>query len=92
MTVFRSHKNIYVQLVDDLSGKTICEVNTRNVTLRDSIGYGGNVKAASLIGKEIANRAKEKGVERAVFDRNGYRFHGRVKALVDAACEAGLKF
>ena len=92
MSVFRSHKNIYVQLVDDLSGTTICEANTRNVALRESISYGGNQEAARLIGQEIAQRAKAKGVARVLFDRNGYRFHGRLKALADAFQKEGIKF
>lgn len=92
MTVFRSLKNIYVQLIDDTTGKTICEANTRNTDLRDSIGYPGNCKAAAAIGKNIAERAKEKGIERVVFDRNGFLFHGRLKALADCARQAGLKF
>ncbi len=92
MSVFRSHKNIYVQLIDDLSGTTICEANTRNVALQKSISYGGNQNAARLIGQEIAQRAKAKGVSRVLFDRNGYRFHGRLKALADAFQKEGIKF
>ncbi len=92
MSVFRSHRNIYVQLIDDLSGTTICEANTRNVALQKSINYGGNQDAARLIGQEIAQRAKAKGVARVRFDRNGYRFHGRLKALADAVQKEGIKF
>ena len=92
MSVYRSHQNIYVQLIDDDSGKTLCEANTRNLQLRDSISYGGNVKAAAVIGKEIAQRAQAKGIQRVVFDRSGFRYHGRVDALASAAREAGLKF
>lgn len=92
MSVYRSHQNIYVQLIDDDSGKTLCEANTRNLQLRDSIGYGGNVKAAAVIGKEIAQRAQSQGIESVVFDRSGFRYHGRVDALASAAREAGLKF
>ena len=92
MSVFRSLQNIYVQLIDDDSGKTLCEANTRNVQVRDSIGYGGNKNAAAAIGKEIAERAKAKGIHSVVFDRSGFRYHGRVDALASAAREAGLKF
>lgn len=92
MSVFRSLQNIYVQLIDDDSGKTLCEANTRNVQVRDSIGYGGNKNAAAVIGKEIAERAKAKGIQSVVFDRSGFRYHGRVDALASAAREAGLKF
>ena len=92
MSVYRSHQNIYVQLIDDDSGKTLCEANTRNLQLRDSIGYGGNVEAAAVIGKEIAQRASAKGIQSVVFDRSGFRYHGRVHALASAAREAGLKF
>ncbi len=92
MSVYRSHRQIYVQLIDDLSATTVCEASSRNKAIRDSFAYGGNKAAASEIGKEIAERAKQKGVSKVVFDRNGYKFHGRVKALADAAREAGLKF
>jgi large subunit ribosomal protein L18 len=92
LTVFRSHKNIYAQLVDDLIGRTICEASTRNKGLRDEVSYGGNKQAAARVGKELAARAIAKGVTRVVFDRNGYKFHGRLKALADAAREGGLKF
>lgn len=92
MTVFRSHRNIYVQLIDDLAGRTMCSVGSRDKDLREALGYAGNQKASRMIGKEIADRAKKLGIERAVFDRNGRMFHGRIKALADAAREAGLKF
>ncbi len=92
LSVFRSHKNIYAQLIDDMAGTTICHASTRDKKLRDSLGYGGNRAAAGKIGGELAAQAKEQGIERVVFDRNGYKFHGRVKALADAARQAGLKF
>ena len=92
MSVYRSHQNIYVQLIDDDSGQTLCEANTRNLQLRDSIGYGGNVRAAAVVGKEIAQRARAKGIQAVVFDRSGFQYHGRVQALASAAREAGLKF
>lgn len=92
MSVFRSHKNIYVQLIDDLTGRTLCSASSRDSGIRETVGYAGNQKAARVIGKEIAERAQKMGIQRAVFDRNGRLFHGRIKALADAAREAGLKF
>lgn len=92
LTVQRSLQNIYAQIVDDDSGKTICQASTRDKELRGGVGYGGNCKAAGEVGKLLAERAKAKGIEQITFDRNGRRYHGRVKALADAAREAGLKF
>ena len=86
MSVFRSNKGIYVQLIDDLSGRTLAAASSK--------GLEGGTKSevSAKVGKEIAKIAKEKGIEAVVFDRNGYLFHGRVKSLADAAREAGLKF
>ncbi len=92
LTVSRSHKNITAQVIDDLAGRTICQASTQNKDLRDQLKYGGNRDAATLIGKELAGRAVAQGVSQVIFDRNGYRFHGRIKALADAAREGGLKF
>ncbi len=92
LTVFRSLKHIYGQIIDDERGVTLCEASTRNRELRDGIGDGGNIEAAKAVGTALAKRAKEKDVERVRFDRNGYRFHGRVKGLADAAREGGLSF
>ena len=92
LSVFRSLKNISVQIVDDTTGRTLVSANTLEKSLRGTTGSGGNVKAAVLIGKQIAERAKEKGIEKVAFDRGGYRYHGRVKALADAAREGGLQF
>ena len=92
LTVFRSLKNIYAQLIDDVSGKTIVASSSRAKDLRDGVGYGGNKGAAARIGKALAEKALAKGISQVAFDRNGYRFHGRIKALADAAREAGLKF
>ncbi len=91
LTVFRSLKNIYVQLIDDVSGRTLVEASTRNKDLASSIGYGGNKQAAARVGKLLGERALAAGITQAAFDRNGYKFHGRIKALADAAREAGLK-
>jgi large subunit ribosomal protein L18 len=92
LTVFRSLKHIYAQVVDDDRGVTICEASTRNKDLRDAVKYGGNREAAKLVGEALAQRAKAKNIEAVCFDRNGFRFHGRVKTLADAAREGGLKF
>lgn len=92
LTVFRSLKNIYAQLIDDVAGTTIVEASSRSKDLRSGVGYGGNKNAAAAIGKSIAEKARAKGVTQIAFDRNGYKFHGRIKALADAAREAGLKF
>ncbi|RMF96449.1 MAG: 50S ribosomal protein L18 [Planctomycetota bacterium] len=90
LSVFRSHKHIYAQLIDDEKGHTIAAASTTEKAVREEVGYGGNVKAAQVVGRLIAERAKAAGVEKAVFDRGGYRYHGRVAALADAARDAGL--
>jgi large subunit ribosomal protein L18 len=92
LTVFRSLQNIYAQIIDDVAGVTLCEANSQNKDLRGAIQYGGNVTAAKAVGKALAERAMAKNITAVCFDRSGYRFHGRVKALADAAREAGLKF
>ncbi len=92
LTVFRSAKHIYAQIIDDERGVTLCEASTRDKALREKIGYGGNIAAAKTVGATLAERAKEKNIETVCFDRNGYRFHGRIKGLADMAREAGLKF
>jgi len=88
LTVFRSSKHIYAQLIDDLKGVTLAAATSAG----KEAGYGGNVKAAVAVGKKIAAAAKEKGISKAAFDRGHYRYHGRVKALADAAREGGLQF
>ncbi len=92
LTVYRSAKHIYAQLIDDDRGVTLCEASTRNKDLRDKIKNGGNIEAAKLVGSLLAERARAKNLERVCFDRNGYRFHGRIKGLAEAAREGGLKF
>jgi large subunit ribosomal protein L18 len=89
LSVFRSLKNIYAQLIDDEKGATLLEASTRSPELKDS--YGGNKAAAVQVGKLLGEKAKAKGISKAAFDRNGFRFHGRVKALAEAVREAGLK-
>lgn len=92
LNVFRSDKHIYCQLIDDTKGVTLASASTLDKELRDQITNGGNVESAKLVGELIAKRAKEKGITTVVFDRGGYIFHGRVKALADASREAGLEF
>jgi large subunit ribosomal protein L18 len=92
LSVFRSSKHIYAQLIDDLTGVTLAAATSNSPDLRTSMAYGGNVKAAGVVGKKLAEAAKEKGITKAAFDRGHYRYHGRVKALADAAREGGLQF
>ncbi|HCP47697.1 MAG TPA: 50S ribosomal protein L18 [Deltaproteobacteria bacterium] len=89
LTVFRSARHIYAQIVDDSEGKTLASASSLSFSGKTS---GGNREGATEVGKSIAEAAKKAGVESVVFDRNGYRYHGRVKALADAAREGGLKF
>jgi len=92
LTVFRSLKNLYAQIIDDEKGVTLCEASSRSKDLQSKVPSGGNIPAAKLVGAALAERAKAKNIDQVCFDRNGYRYHGRVKALADAAREAGLKF
>jgi large subunit ribosomal protein L18 len=92
LTVFRSAKHIYVQLVDGETGRTITTVSSRSKQLAGDGSARGNVEAAKRVGKAIAEAARERQIERVVFNRNGFLFHGRVKALAEAAREAGLQF
>ncbi len=90
LTVFRSAKHMYAQVIDDLSGRTIASAST--VEKGDKQDNGGNAVAAEHIGKKIADRAKEAGIQRVIFDRNGFKYHGRVRALAEAARKGGLEF
>ena len=90
LAVFRSLNHIYAQVIDDVSGKTVASASTNEKSA--TVKPGGNVAAASAIGELVARRALEKGVKAVVFDRGGYLYHGRVKALADAARKAGLEF
>lgn len=92
LSVFRSGKNIYAQIIDDTQGRTLASASSLDKEIRDSIKNGGTKDAASIIGKQIAERAKSAGVTDVVFDRGSYLYHGRVKALAEAAREAGLNF
>ena len=91
LSVFRSNKHIYTQVIDDVEGKTFAAASTLDKDLRAS-GKGGDKEAATAVGKLVAERAVAKGVNEVVFDRGPYLFHGRVKALADAAREGGLSF
>jgi len=92
LCVFRSLAHLYAQVIDDSSGQTLAAASSLDKETRQQIKGGGNVAAAKIVGKAVAERARAKGIEQVVFDRGGYRYHGRVKALADAAREAGLKF
>ncbi len=92
LNVFRSVKHIYVQVIDDFSGKTLTAASSVDKELKGKITTGGNIESAKTIGSLIAKRAQDKGISQVVFDRAGYQYHGRVKALAEAAREGGLKF
>ena len=92
LNVFRSLNNIYAQVINDVTGETIVSASSLDKDLKEAIAYGGNLEGAKAVGTAIATRAKEKGVEKVVFDRGGYLYHGRVAALAEAAREAGLEF
>jgi large subunit ribosomal protein L18 len=92
LTVFRSSKHIYAQLVNDLDGVTLGAASSAGKDAKTGMPYGGNVKAAEVIGQKIAEVAKAKGITKVAFDRGHYRYHGRIKALADAARKAGLQF
>jgi len=92
LCVYRSLHHIYAQVIDDRTGRTLASASSLDKTTRQQLKGGGNVAAAKVIGKAIAERARAAGVEQVVFDRGGYKYHGRVQALAQAAREAGLKF
>ncbi|MFZ5648773.1 MAG: 50S ribosomal protein L18 [Bacillota bacterium] len=92
LNVYRSLNNIYAQLIDDDKGVTLAAVSTLSPELKGKLDSGGNLEAAAAVGGLIAKKALEKGISSVVFDRAGYLYHGRVKALADAAREGGLQF
>ena len=95
LSVFRSVSHIYVQVIDDMSGQTLASASTIDPKVKGQMPKGvggGNIKGAELIGTTIAERLKEKGITKVVFDRNGYLYHGRIQAVADAARKAGLEF
>lgn len=94
LAVFRSSKHIYAQVIDDSAGRTLAAAGTLDGDVKSQLknGYGGNKLAAAIVGKLVAERARQAGIDKVCFDRRSYRYHGRVQALADAAREAGLKF
>ncbi len=93
LSVYRSLKNMYAQLVDDTTGKTLVSLSTNSPAVKDAVKKdGGNVKGAALLGAALAEACKKSGMSEVVFDRAGYQYHGRVKALAEAARKGGLKF
>ena len=92
LTVFRSSKQIYAQVIDDTAGRTICAASTIEKNIKTGLKTGADTAAAKAIGKLLAERAAKAGIKEVVFDRGGYMFHGRIKALAEAAREGGLKF
>ena len=92
LTVFRSDKHIYAQIIDDIAGKTLVAAGSTEKDVRGDMPNGGNIKAAILVGSAVAERAKSAGVTKVQFDRGGRRYHGRIKALADAARKGGLQF
>jgi large subunit ribosomal protein L18 len=95
LSVFRSVSHIYAQLIDDLAGQTLVSASTVDASLKGTLAKGvrgGNLKGAEAVGKTIAERSIEKGIKRVVFDRSGFLYHGRIRAVADAARKAGLEF
>ncbi len=92
LSVFKSDKNMYAQIIDDSLEKTLCSASTLDTDIRGLIQKGGNVEAAKVVGTKVADKALAAGVKKIVFDRGGFVYHGRIKALADAAREAGLDF
>ena len=92
LSVFRSSRHIYAQVIDDVTGQTLASASTVSKDLRGGLGDGNKTAAAKKVGALVAEQCKSKGITKVVFDRNGYLYHGRVKALADAAREAGLDF
>jgi large subunit ribosomal protein L18 len=92
LSVFRSLKHIYAQVIDDRDGRTLATASSRDKQVRQQVTYGGNVAAARAVGAALGERAKQAGLVKVAFDRGGYKYHGRVKALAEAARKAGLEF
>lgn len=92
LNVFRSSRHIHAQIIDDVSGRTLVAVSTITPEIKSGLEYSGNIDAAKKVGAAIAQKALESGINTVVFDRNGFLYHGRVKALADAARENGLSF
>jgi large subunit ribosomal protein L18 len=92
LSVFRSSKHIYAQVIDDIKGETLVSASSLEKEMRTTLKTGANIEAAKVVGKQVAARAASKGIKDVVFDRGSYLYHGRIKALADAAREGGLNF
>jgi large subunit ribosomal protein L18 len=92
MSIYRAHRNMFAQLIDDYEGRTLLSESTLSKGFQKELKYGGNTKAAALLGEMVAEKALKKGLKRIVFDRGGFRFHGRVKAFAEGARKKGLEF
>jgi large subunit ribosomal protein L18 len=92
LSIFKSGKHIYAQIIDDTAGVTLTATSSLSPDLKKDLKSGGNIEAAVKVGTDIANKAKEKGITQVVYDRGGYLYHGKIKALADAARESGLDF
>jgi large subunit ribosomal protein L18 len=92
LSVFRSSKHIYAQVIDDIKGETLVSASSLEKEMRTTLKTGANIEAAKVVGKQVAARAASKGIKHVVFDRGSYLYHGRIKALADAAREGGLNF
>ena len=92
LSIFRSSKNIYAQVIDDVAGRTLVSASSLDTSMREKVKTGADCAAATAVGKLVAERAKAAGIAKVVFDRGGYLYHGRVKALADGAREGGLEF
>ena len=92
LSIHRSLGNLYVQFIDDINEKTLCSISTLDAKVKDKFKYGGNVKAAAVLGETAAMLAKSKGISKVIFDRGGYIYHGRIKAFAEAARKNGLAF
>jgi len=92
LAMHRSLSNLYAQLVNDISGKTMCSISTLSPKVKETLKYGGNIKAAQVLGEATASLAKSKGISKVIFDRGGYLYHGRIKAFAEAARKNGLEF
>jgi large subunit ribosomal protein L18 len=92
LSIFRTHKHIYAQVIDDAAGRTLASASSMDKQFRGGVGFGGNKQAAEAIGRAVAERAQAAGIKKVCFDRGEFRYHGRVAALADAARAAGLEF
>lgn len=92
LSIYRSHKNIFAQIINDIENKTLFSLSTQDQEIKNKVAYGGNIKAAQFLGEILAKRAKEKGITKVTFDRGAYPYHGRIKAFAESARKGGLEF